>query len=155
MKKALAKLSTLATLAYISIPTVFAQTMPDNGGGAGSNIGNSIEGELEVRKLGPAGVTSLGRLISAAFGVAVLLAVIFVFMQLIQGGYAWITAGGDKSKVEEARTRITNALIGLAIVAAAWAIIVVVGQFFGVTITDIRLPSATGTNTTGGQDGGL
>ena len=92
------------------------------------------------------GVSSINKLLSAVFTASVIIAVIFVFFMLVQGGYAWITAGGDKAKVEEARTRITNAIIGLAIVASAFALISVVGQFFGVNIGNIILPSAADGN---------
>lgn len=137
MKKTLTNLSALSTLAYLSVTNVFAQPSE----AAGDKIGT-----ISVVRTNDAGVESISRLISAAFGVALLLAVIFVFAQLIMGGYSWISAGGDKAKVEEARTRITNALIGLAIVAAAWALIIVIGKFFGVDITRLSLPAATGTN---------
>jgi hypothetical protein len=106
-------------------------------------------GTLKITK-GKAGVTEIGVLISSAFNAAILIAVIAVFGMLILGGYGWITAGGDKGKVEEARTRITNALIGLAIVAAAWALINIIGKFFGVEINNITLPSATGSTGNGG-----
>ncbi len=98
---------------------------------------------IQISRIGTTGVSSVNRLLSAGFTVAVVLAVVFVFGMLIMGGYAWITAGGDKAKVEEARTRITNALIGLAIVASAFALIALVGNFFGVSISNIQLPTAS------------
>jgi len=88
------------------------------------------------------GVKNISKLINSGFQLAILVAIIFVFAMLILGGYGWITAGGDKAKVEEARTRITNALIGMAIVASAFALITIVAKFFGVSITDINIPSA-------------
>lgn len=116
--------------------------------------GSTITGSLSVKRLNNVGVSSIGRLISAVFNVAILVAVIFVFGMMILGGYGWLTAGGDKSKVEEARTRITNALVGLAIVATAWALISVVGQFFGVSLNSLTLPTATGSNTAGDDTSG-
>jgi hypothetical protein len=47
------------------------------------------------------------------------------------GGIKYITAGGDKGKVEEAKTSITHAITGLTIVAASWAIFLVLNHFFG------------------------
>ena len=88
------------------------------------------------------GVASIPRLIEVLFQTALIVAILFVFAMLILGGYGWITAGGDKTKVEEARTRITNAIIGLAIIASAWALITVLAQFFGVDFTNISIPSA-------------
>ena len=53
---------------------------------------------------------------------------------LVWGGIQWIMSGGDKAKTEEARNRITAALVGLAIVASAWAIMKLVEYFFGLNI---------------------
>jgi hypothetical protein len=79
-------------------------------------------------------IENIGTLISGAIGVALLIAGILVFVYLVWGGIEWITSGGDKAKTEEARTRITNALVGLAIVAAAWAVMKLIEFFFGITI---------------------
>ncbi len=79
-------------------------------------------------------ITDLGLLISNAIGVALIIAGILVFVFLVWGGIQWITSGGDKGKTEEARSRITAALIGLAIVAAAWAVMQLISYFFGISI---------------------
>jgi hypothetical protein len=79
-------------------------------------------------------ITDLGLLVSNAIGVALIIAGILVFAFLVLGGIQWITSGGDKGKTEEARSRITAALIGLAVVAAAWAIMQLVAYFFGIDI---------------------
>ena len=50
-----------------------------------------------------------------------LLGVIFMIL-LVYGGYVWMTSYGDKTKVEKAKDLITNAVIGLIILLAAYAI---------------------------------
>lgn len=77
-------------------------------------------------------ITDLGRLISTGISVAIILAGILVFVFLVWGGLEWIMSGGDKGKVEAARNRIVNALVGLAIIAASWALIKMIGYFFGI-----------------------
>lgn len=77
-------------------------------------------------------ITDLGRLISTGVSVAIILAGILVFVFLVWGGLEWIMSGGDKGKVESAQKRITNALVGLAIIAASWALIKIISYFFGV-----------------------
>lgn len=79
-------------------------------------------------------IDDLGVFISKLVGLALIVAAILVFIYLVWGGLQWITSGGDKGKTEEARNRITAALVGLAIVAAAWAIIQLVSYFFGIDI---------------------
>ncbi|NIT03679.1 hypothetical protein GTO10_01980 [Candidatus Saccharibacteria bacterium] len=56
------------------------------------------------------------------FGIAGTIAVII----LIMGGIQYMTSGGDKIGVEQARGRITSAVIGLVIVLGAWLIVNVV-----------------------------
>jgi hypothetical protein len=79
-------------------------------------------------------IEDLGKFISNAAGLALIIAAILVFIFLIWGGIQWITSGGDKGKTEEARNRITAALVGLAIVAAAWAVVQLISTFFGIDI---------------------
>lgn len=49
------------------------------------------------------------------------LGVIFIVLA-IYGGYLWMTARGSEEKVEEAQSILTNAIIGLVIIIAAYAI---------------------------------
>ena len=90
------------------------------------------------------GVTDISKLIGAAIQVALVISALLTFFFLIIGGIQWITSGGDKAAYEGARNRITAALIGLAIVAAAYAFMKLIGFFFGIDIlTDgIVIPSA-------------
>lgn len=41
---------------------------------------------------------------------------------LLYAGFLWMTSGGETEKAEQARTMITNAIIGLVIIVAAFAI---------------------------------
>ena len=54
----------------------------------------------------------IGRIIS----VAIELIGVVVFILLVYGGYVWMTARGDKDKVDTAQKLIANAVIGLAVV---------------------------------------
>ena len=79
-------------------------------------------------------IEDLGLLVSRMIAVALMIAGILVFVYLVWGGIQWITSGGDKAKTEEARARITAALVGLAIVAAAWAVMQLIAYFFGISV---------------------
>ncbi len=50
-----------------------------------------------------------------------LVGVLFMIM-LILGGILWMTAGGNEQKLERAKSTITRAIIGLAVVLLAYAI---------------------------------
>jgi hypothetical protein len=86
-------------------------------------------------------VLDLGDLISKGVTAAIIIAALATFAYLIWGGVEWLTSGGDKAKYEAARDRITAALIGLVIVLAAWAIMKLIGSFFGINITSLELPT--------------
>ncbi|KKP29717.1 MAG: hypothetical protein UW35_C0035G0004 [Candidatus Collierbacteria bacterium GW2011_GWF2_44_15] len=81
-------------------------------------------------------ITDIGKLISSVISLAFIIAGILVFAFLVWGGIEWITSGGDKTKTEQARNRITNALVGLAIVAASYAVMRLISYFFGVNVLD-------------------
>jgi len=73
-------------------------------------------------------------LITYAINLVLILAAVLFFFLLVLGGIKWITSGGDKGQTEAARAQITAAFVGLVIVFAAWAIIGIVGTFFGVNL---------------------
>lgn len=60
----------------------------------------------------------VGAIIKAALG---LLGTVFLGF-LVYAGYLWMTAGGNEEEVTKAKKLITQAIIGLAIVLAAYAI---------------------------------
>lgn len=79
-------------------------------------------------------IADVGVLISALVGTLLILAALLAFFFLILGGIQWITSGGDKAGMEAARNKITHAIVGLIIVGAAWAIMLLVQNFLGVSI---------------------
>ena len=89
-------------------------------------------------------INDIGKLLSAVVGLLLILAGIMAFLFLILGGIQWITAGGDKAGMEAARNKITHAIVGLIIVGAAWAIMILVQNFLGIQIIGgtLTLPPA-------------
>jgi hypothetical protein len=81
------------------------------------------------------GTLTVGGMVNQAISIVLILVTVVFFFILVIGGLKWITSGGDEKKVAAARAQITNALIGLAIVFAAWAIIKLIESLFGVSIT--------------------
>jgi hypothetical protein len=77
--------------------------------------------------------------ISGIIGILTVIAAIWFLIQFLIGGISWISSGGDKTKLTEARDRLTNAFIGLLVVVSGWAILAIAGQFFG--WTDILNPT--------------
>ncbi len=77
---------------------------------------------------------SLGDFVSRTIPAIILVAALATFIYLLYGGVEWIMAGGEKGKIENARNRITQGIIGLAIVASSWAIFQLIMYFFGIDI---------------------
>ncbi len=100
----------------------------------------------------PAGfrISNLGEIITAAVGLLLIIAAILAFLYLVLGGIQWITSGGDKAAMEAARNKITHAVVGLIVVGAAYAIILLAQGFLGVTIfggdVNIPTPATTGSD---------
>lgn len=87
------------------------------------------------------GYKDLGKFVTNALTVAFGIALLVVLAMLIWGAFEWIVSGGDKDAVGKARGRIINALIGLAVLAVAFALAKVGGQFLGFTnLSTITIP---------------
>ncbi len=67
-------------------------------------------------------------------------AVLLFLFYFVIGAYKWITSQGDKNKIDEAQTRMTYAVIGLAVVFMLFVIIKLIGTVFGIeTLENLKL----------------
>lgn len=74
-------------------------------------------------------------------------ALVLVFMW---GAVDWITSGGDKEKVSNARKKITAAIIGFIILSLSFFIISVIGVMFGINpFQGLKIPYLGDPATTG------
>lgn len=117
------------------INKVFAvrQRLPEDGGGGSTGITNPVTGDIEF-----------GPMISNIISVIIIIAFLASFFYLLWGGVQWITSGGNPEQVDAARNRIMQALVGLVVVVAAWAIMGLVSAFFGVDFTSFNIPTLGG-----------
>lgn len=76
-------------------------------------------------------ISDFGKLVSGILGAALTVASLAFILYFVWGAIGWLTAGGDKTQLEMARQRITNAAIGLGLMAAAWAIYMLVIYMLG------------------------
>lgn len=60
----------------------------------------------------------------------VIAGIILALVYLVLGGISWITSGGDKQKLAQAKNRITFAIIGLLVVFLSFFILSFVYYFF-------------------------
>lgn len=107
----------------------------------------TVTGGRVVNRILPPGLqnmsaaTFFGRLLSTIVNGIILIGGVVFFIMLLIGGVQWITAGGDKGKLQEAQERITQAGIGLLVLFASWAVIKLVETVFGIQILNINLGS--------------
>ena len=79
----------------------------------------------------------------------VLIAGLGFILYFVLGAFEWITAGGDKGKLDAAKHFIINAITGLAIMLALFAVTVLLQQVFGIDLLNISWPTPTGVGTGG------
>jgi hypothetical protein len=82
--------------------------------------------------------TTFENVISVIIGALTTLAGLYFFIQLILSGYQYMSAGGDKAQTQAAQKKLTNAIIGLIIVVAAYLITGLIGRVFGFNILYFR-----------------
>jgi uncharacterized membrane protein len=68
---------------------------------------------------------------STIIGLLTIIASIWFIFLFITGAIGYMTAGGDKGKIESSSKKMVNGIIGLFIVIAAIFIINLVGYIFG------------------------
>ncbi len=78
--------------------------------------------------------TSIGKIISDILPYVFTITGILLLLYLILGGLQLMLAAGEPKKVEGARGKITNALIGFVIVFLAYWITQLIGKIFDIQI---------------------
>ena len=79
-----------------------------------------------------------GNLVTVLLVFAVILSLIF----LLIGAIRWITSGGDKGKLDEARKGVLASIVGLVIAFLAFFFLNLITYIFtGTAMTTLRLPT--------------
>ncbi len=101
----------------------------------------------------------MANLIGGLLSVAMTIAGLLLLLYLIWGSIEWITAAGDKGKIDKARERITGSITGMLVLSASIALFLIIQSFLGLSIlrfTGLWNPDygSGGTSSTGGGTGG-
>ncbi len=119
LKQKLATIATSAAMLLGSTAQAFAQlTNPVVEGSLGNNDAAASSGSTFANYF-----VSLWKAIMA-------IGAIVVIIFFIWGAVEWIASGGDKGKIESARNRITQAVIGLIILVGSYVIIGFISDLF-------------------------
>lgn len=129
---------------------------------------NLLAQEIYNPIIGPVGegggVTWFSNLVPAIVSLLLTIgAVVFVIM-FLYGGIKWITAGGDKGKLESAKNTLTNAIVGVTFLLLTILVLTFVECFFGIglhsfdigpfSVTPAGSPACSGIIGGGGSSGG-
>lgn len=109
-----ATLAIAAVLVSGAIPAFAAE------GGLGGSLKSGLEAAAPAEL--KTGETNLPKLIGNIIGGVMSLIGAILFVYLLYGGFIYMTAGGDTQKVKAATDIIKNAVIGMVLIVAAYAI---------------------------------
>lgn len=108
-----------AVAAFGLVLSLGISVTPALAAGFQETIGSGLKDAAPVELQGATDLNAIiGRLISAVIGF--LGVVLFVY--LLYGGFLYMTAAGDSKQVQKATDIIRQAIIGLVIIASAYAI---------------------------------
>lgn len=84
------------------------------------------------------GGDALTSIIVTLWRAAITLGGIALLIMLIIGALEWITAGGEKGKIQAARDRITQSIIGMLVLAGTVAISVFISGILGINLLKLN-----------------
>ncbi len=108
----------------------------NGGGGATEPITNPA---LSKTLQGKSGLEFFQDLVPNLVGLAFVVGALVFFFIMIIGAIQWITSGGDKTALEGARGKITNALVGVVVLFGLFALLKVLEDFFGINILTLDI----------------
>ncbi len=94
----------------------------------------SIEPPLPLQQFigkDPTGAGGISRFLSNLVALFYGLAGIVLIFMLLWGAWDWMTSEGDKEKLDSAKKKIINAIVGIILFSIAFALIQILGQFTG------------------------
>lgn len=87
-----------------------------------------VVGTIDLPTGIPKDVIQTTTIVSAIIRFVVVIAGVFALWQLVTGGFAFITSGGDKGKITEAQNKMQMSIIGLVVIAASFIIIAIISK---------------------------
>ena len=92
----------------------------------------------------PAGDAGLGNLLNNVINGITVATGVLLFLYLVYGGIMYMIASGDEKAVIKAKNIMTNAGIGVIVVACAYFIVQIFGRILGFpNIFDLNFPGPT------------
>lgn len=84
----------------------------------------------------PATLQDLEKVFSSLVASLLALGGIVLFLMLLNGGFKYLTSGGDPKATEGAQKTLTYAIGGLALLAGSYMILYIIKTFTGADVTN-------------------
>jgi hypothetical protein len=91
--------------------------------------------------------------VGSTLQATMVIAALLLLFYLIWAGIEWISAGGDSGKIEKARTKITQSIVGIIVLASTIALFSLVQRFLGIEV--LNFGSSSSSSSTGSSSNGV
>jgi len=95
----------------------------------------ALQGTTGTDQAGAESGSLLFSIIEGALTFFLVLATIILLINLVRAGFGWMSSGSDSGKLQEARSSIINGIVGIILLAAAFAVWTLVKNFLGIEVT--------------------
>ncbi|HTK04796.1 MAG TPA: pilin [Candidatus Eisenbacteria bacterium] len=112
----------------INVPTVTFEKI----------VRSTVPGEVGATALDVIDVPWIANYVAGVYRYATSVATIIAGVMFLVGAFGYLTAGGDASRVSKAKERITNAVIGLALVLGAYVMLLTINPDL-VSLTSLQI----------------
>jgi hypothetical protein len=80
------------------------------------------------------------RIVTVLIYIGLILCAVAFIILLIVGGIQYISSQGEKAKLEDARSKIVNAITGIIVLLLLWLILQALNLIFGVNFGGLGVP---------------
>lgn len=80
------------------------------------------------------GIDKVAIIFKNSLTILLIICIALALIYMVLGGIQWITSGGDKTKLQAARSKLTWAIIGLVVAFSSFAIVALLGFVFNVDL---------------------
>lgn len=67
---------------------------------------------------------------------------VVLFAMLVYGGMQYLSSGGNPESMQKAKSALTYAVVGVALLVVAWLALLFIQTFTGVRVTEFKVPTS-------------
>lgn len=112
---------------YLFLGILFCKALPLYA----QDFSTSALKEKAASKLNPSGIWTIDNLMSRGINAMVIFMGTIALALIIYAGFMWMTAGGNESKIEKARTIMIWTLLGTVAIGASYGFVRFIIGIFG------------------------